>query len=103
MNNNDRNDDSKEFENNSNAVKIINDSQSVIIFYGGSEDPLDHQKAFDLLVGAAEKGDKEAQLSLGKMYENGTVVHQDYVKAAEWYTKAAEQGLREAQFALGTM
>ena len=41
---------------------------------------------------AAEKGDVEAQSSLGSMYENGHGIERDYVEAAKWYRKAAEQG-----------
>jgi TPR repeat protein len=49
----------------------------------------------------AEKGDAEAQLTLGSIYANGTDVPQDPVKAAKWHRKAAEQGLARAQYQLG--
>ena len=50
---------------------------------------------------AAEKGDAEAQFSLGVCYYNGESVAKDLEKAKEWFEKAAEQGVAEAQFSLG--
>ena len=41
---------------------------------------------------AADKGLKEAQFSLGDMYEHGTGVERDLGQALEWYSKAAEKG-----------
>ena len=46
---------------------------------------------------AADEGDAEAPLKLGRIYESGRGVSQDYVEAATWYRRAAEQGNREAQ------
>ena len=53
------------------------------------------------LVRKAEKGDMEAQFSLGVMYENGYGVERSPEEAVKWYRKAAEQGKTEAQFDLG--
>ena len=50
---------------------------------------------------AAEKGDAEAQLNLGRCYYNGDGVTKDLEKAAYWCRKAAEQGHAKAQFNLG--
>ena len=47
---------------------------------------------------AAERGDAEAQVILGRMYDG-----QNYAKAVEWYRKAAEQGNADAQLSLGWM
>ncbi len=41
---------------------------------------------------AAEGGSAQAQRNLGKLYEEGEGVPQDYRKAAYWYEKAIEQG-----------
>jgi TPR repeat protein len=49
----------------------------------------------------AEKGDAEAQCTLGWCYDDGIGVPQDYAKAVKWYQKAAEQGNAEAQYQLG--
>jgi TPR repeat protein len=51
----------------------------------------------------ADRGDAEAQFSLGLQYANGKDVPQDYRHAAQWYLKAAEQSHALAQFNLATM
>lgn len=56
---------------------------------------------FATLRSAAERGDADAQLSLGAAYEMGHAVPQDYIQAAVWYRKAAEQGNAVAQDFLG--
>ncbi len=45
----------------------------------------------------AEAGHAYAQAILGKMYENGEGVPQDYKEAVKWYRLAAEQGQVNAQ------
>lgn len=49
----------------------------------------------------AEKGDAEAQLSLGLRYVNGERIEKDFNKGIKWLRKAAEQKNMEAQFSLG--
>ena len=49
----------------------------------------------------AEKGDADAQCSLGDCYDYGRGVSVNWRKAAEWYQKAAEQGHAKAQYKLG--
>jgi len=48
----------------------------------------------------AEKGDVEAQYSLGHSYYEGKGVRKNNTKAVFWYTKAAEQGNARAQYEL---
>ena len=57
--------------------------------------------AFQMFKQAAEYGNAEAQLEIGKLYLNGKGVTQDYYQAAEWFKKAAEHGLPQAQWFLG--
>ena len=66
--------------------------------YGGgcSEKPIDVD---DCRV-RAEQGDAKAQYILGRMYENGQGVPQDYKEAVKWYRRSAEQGHSKAQFNL---
>lgn len=52
---------------------------------------------------AAERGDADAQFSLGVMYHNGQGVPQDYMQAVSWYRKAAEQGHADGQYILALM
>jgi len=49
----------------------------------------------------AERGDANAQYSLGVCYAKGDGVAKDYVEAVKWCRKAAEQNLALAQFNLG--
>jgi hypothetical protein len=48
----------------------------------------------------AETGDAIAQAELGRMYEHGQGVPQDYAEAAKWHQKAAGQGLPSAEYRL---
>ena len=51
----------------------------------------------------ANAGDADAQYNLGRIYDNGQGVPQDYGQAAAWYRKAAEQGTAPAQRDLGLL
>jgi TPR repeat protein len=55
------------------------------------------------LEAQAERGDAEAQFSLGARFANGKGPALDYAQAAHWYRKAAEQSHALAQFNLGVM
>ena len=50
---------------------------------------------------AAEAGDTDAMVKLGRLYAEGRGVAQDYGEAAKWFRKAAEQGHAGAQYNLG--
>ena len=41
-----------------------------------------------------EQGEKYAQYSLGKMYERGDGITQDYDKAIEWYQKQLTKDMK---------
>lgn len=60
-------------------------------------------KAFPLLLPQAEQGNAKAQYAVGRMYEDGYGVAQDYTEAAKWYRMSAEQGDPHAQHALSVM
>lgn len=49
---------------------------------------------------AAQQGDTDSQLTLGRMFEDGIGVERDYTEAAIWYQKAAEKGSCTAQDSL---
>lgn len=56
----------------------------------------------DALKAAADRGDANAQFSLGAAYEYGSGgAPRDFSQAAEWYGKAADAGYAPAQSALG--
>jgi len=50
---------------------------------------------------AAERGDADAQYSLGLDYQQGFDVAQDEAEAVKWFRKAAEQNYAAAQYNLG--
>ena len=52
---------------------------------------------------SAEQGNAEAQNNLGKMYQFGIRVSQDYKEAIKWFRKAAKQGDADAQCNLGSI
>src|SRR5262245_11955006 len=50
-----------------------------------------------------ERGDVEAEVALGNLYESGDVLPQDPVQAVEWYRRAADKGHAGAQLNLALM
>lgn len=60
----------------------------------------DSDNGTDLLRQKAESGDIASQFLLGKAYDQGEGIEQNFEKAAEWYLKAAKQGNVDAQFNL---
>ena len=55
------------------------------------------------LQARAVQGDAKAQGSLGRLYDRGQGVPQDYAQARQWYEKAAAQGNKIAQTNLGIL
>ena len=51
----------------------------------------------------AEQGHDDAQFFLGRMYDQGYGVIQDYKTAVKWYRLSAEQGDPDAQYNLALM
>ena len=49
------------------------------------------------------RGDVEAEVALGNLYESGDVLPQDPAQAAEWYRRAADKGHAGAQMNLAMM
>jgi hypothetical protein len=72
--------------------------------YGGPVGLIDPaSEAASRLRQAADRGDAEAQNTLGAMYDKGQEVPRDYAEAARWYRKAADQGDAAAQSNLGVL
>lgn len=61
----------------------------------------DWATALRLLKPLAEQGNAAAEERLGRLYERGKAVPQNYRTALDWYQKAADQGDAEAQGHLG--
>jgi hypothetical protein len=60
-----------------------------------------YAKAGELWRPLAEKGDAEAQYSLGTLYAEGKGVEQNDATAFLWFQRAANQGVAAAQYNLG--
>ena len=63
----------------------------------------DYSTAFRIWSSLAEKGDAEAQINLGILYDYGRGITQNYVLAAKWYRTAARQNHSLAQYNLGLL
>lgn len=61
------------------------------------------QQARDIYQHFADKGDKDGQLKLAYMFDQGLGGDVDIVNAEKWYRSAAEQGQVVAQYLLGQL
>ena len=61
----------------------------------------DYVTALRELKPLAEQGHDDAQFFLGRMYDQGYGVIQNYKTAVKWYRLSAEQGDSDAQYNLG--
>jgi len=68
----------------------------------GNDDKKMNQ-ARDIYNHFAERGDKDAELKLGYMFEKGLGGEVSLADAEKWYTEAATQGQAEAQYLLGNL
>jgi formylglycine-generating enzyme required for sulfatase activity/TPR repeat protein len=59
----------------------------------------DYRTAFAVWNKAANSGEARSQYQLGRLYEDGLGITQDYIKAYLFYNLSASQGLKEAQLA----
>ncbi len=75
-------------------LKIADSLREEDIFDEGlsEEDQKSNEKSCEWYRKAAEQGNIIAQFELGRMYEHGWGVSQDYIKAYDWYKKTADQG-----------
>ncbi|MGE5240266.1 MAG: protein kinase domain-containing protein [Bacteroidota bacterium] len=69
----------------------------------GGEVTGDEHKMFLLLQRAARRGNHDAQLRLGRIYEHGNGVARDPVEAVAWYRRAAAGGNEPARQALARL
>ena len=75
-----------------------------MLLIDGKDAPKDDEaRAFDLFRSAANSGYREAQNSLGTLYEQGKGTPTSYGEAIAWYKKAAVQGDPYAQTNLGIL
>lgn len=74
-----------------------------ILLTGTSGAPKDAQRGIALLEQAAKGGQSNAAFRLGKIYDDGEIVPQDYAKALDCYRTAAYAGVPEAQYNIGVI
>lgn len=67
----------------------------------GEQRTVTAQEAVKILTEQADKGDGQAMLSLGSLYENGLGVSRNYTKAFEWYKKSADAKQAEGWYNMG--
>jgi uncharacterized protein len=63
----------------------------------------DYAAALRLWRSLADKGDASAQYCVGRLYEDGVGVPQNYAEAAKWYWAAAAQNYTLAEVKLARM
>ena len=63
----------------------------------------DYNEALKWFLKAVDKGNADAQASLGRMYYRGEGVKKDLRMAVYWVSKAANLGNSDAQFQLGEL
>jgi TPR repeat protein len=63
----------------------------------------DYETAFELLKPLADKGNADAQFTVGLMYELGQGIAQNYDEAQKWYRLSADQGNVASQFNLAVI
>jgi TPR repeat protein len=82
-----------------------NDVDSMYLLFGlmFSDVGVSFDEGMENLFRAAEMGHLQSQYELGKAYELGYMVDQDYNMAVNWYTRAAMKGYAYAQRSLGLM
>ena len=66
-------------------------------------DRADYKTALRVWLPTAEKGNAEAQVNVGEIFERGLGDEPNYEMAIFWYEKAAAQNNSRAQFNLGTL
>lgn len=97
----------EEFLDDLNKAKDLGNSTAGLLladYYLAQADSADKmEKARAIYQLFAEKGDKEAQLKLGYLYDQGLGGKIDTTLAEKWYTAAAEQGQPVAQYLLGNL
>jgi len=68
-----------------------------------ANDPEKMKQAAEIYQYFAEKGDRDAQMKLGFLYDRGLGGEANNELAARWYTQAAEQGQAVAQYLLAQL
>ena len=85
-----------EWENGLESAQKADENDPELLFWIGTYHdmrPDDQRKALECFIRAAKMGHPDAQLELGKKYED----RQRFAEAKQWYRKAASQGSQQAK------
>lgn len=88
------------------ALALGNSSAGLLLadyYLSNANDSVQMNQARDIYQQLADKGDKDAQLKLGFMFEQGLGGNKDLANAEKWYGLAADQGQVVAQYMLGRL
>jgi len=66
-------------------------------------DKKDYKTALAILKPLAEKGNPEAAVAVGLMYDKGLGVKQDYKEVVRWYKLAAKNGMPKVNLTIGAI
>src|SRR5215831_1700228 len=83
------------------AGHILGGATGIIVELQNQMNDSTKKQVFAVFQTGADHGDAISMANLGKLYQNGQGVAQDYAKAREWYEKAAAKGDANAMFSLG--
>lgn len=62
-----------------------------------------HQRSIEIFEGFAERGDSDAMIQLGMVYQTGRGVEPDYTKAMDWFMQAMKKSNQEAPGNIGVL
>lgn len=88
------------------AIALGNSTSGLLLadyYLSLGKDDKQMQQAREMYQHFAEKGDKDGQLKLAFMYDQGLGGPVDGISAEKWYKSAAEQGHPVAQYLLGQL
>ena len=83
------------------ADHILGGATGIIVELQNQMNDSTKKQVFAVFQTGADRGDAISMANLGKLYQYGQGVAQDYVKARDWYEKAAANGYANAMFSLG--
>jgi TPR repeat protein len=83
------------------ADHILGGATGIIVELQTQMNDSTKKQVFAVFQTGADRGDAISMANLGKLYQYGQGVAQDYVKARDWYEKAAANGYANAMFSLG--
>ena len=83
------------------ADHILGGATGIIVELQNQMNDSTKKQVFAVFQTGADRGDAISMANLGKLYQYGQGVAQDYVKARDWYEKAAADGYANAMSSLG--